>query len=235
MSMLINILRIGKRLFNVVLGREVYYRKQVKCNIEQHGSEYGGWVICPDAINTDSIVYSFGIGEDITFDLSLINKYGLRVYGFDPTPRSIQWVKSQQLPAEFILHEYGIADYDGIAEFQRPKNRSHISHRIMNKAQGATNTVAMRVKRISTILNEIGHSKIDIMKMDIEGAEYSVLEDIFKNGINIEQLLVEFHHSFDHLSPDHTRKAIELLNKNNFKIFHISPSGREYSFIKINY
>jgi len=34
-----------------------------------------------------AVVYSLGIGEDISFDLALIEKYGARVHAFDPTPK----------------------------------------------------------------------------------------------------------------------------------------------------
>ena len=44
-------------------------------------------------------IYSFGVGEDVSFDLCLldyIDKYKLgsgKVYAFDPTPKSINWAK----------------------------------------------------------------------------------------------------------------------------------------------
>ncbi len=226
-------LRIARRICNAALGKDVFCRKQTICNTKRHGSEYGGWMVDQDSINKDSIVYSFGLGEDISFDLSLIKKYGLKVHGFDPTPRSIQWIKSQEPPSEFILHEFGLADYDGIAKFKPPENPLHISHRIITDTQETSDMVTINVKRINTILNELRHSKIDILKMDIEGAEFSVLEDILKNKIEIKQILVEFHHKFKHLNIASTKKAIRLLNEHNFLIFHISPSGGEYSFIRI--
>jgi len=50
---------------------------QIDCQKEYYGTEYGGYWVSPDTITKDSIVYSFGVGEDISFDLdSKINQMG---------------------------------------------------------------------------------------------------------------------------------------------------------------
>ena len=52
---------------------------------------------------------------------------------------------------------------------------------------------------LSTILEKLGHNRIDILKMDIEGAEYEVIEDIISSTVPIQQVLIEFHHRFSSL------------------------------------
>ena len=49
-------------------------------NLEYHGSAYGGWNVAASQLNKDSIIYSFGVGEDISFDTSLIEKYGCNIF-----------------------------------------------------------------------------------------------------------------------------------------------------------
>jgi hypothetical protein len=88
------------------------------------------------------------------------------------------------------------------------------------------------VHRLPTILAKLGHEKIDLMKMDIEGAEYEVIEDIIQSPVPILQLLIEFHHRFPYLGVRKSKEAISRLNQAGFKIFHVSPSGEEISFIK---
>ena len=71
--------------------------------VERIGSVYGGGWVVPDRLDSSSLVLSFGIGEDITFDAMLIERTGCRVVGFDPTPRSAAWVRSNpQLPAHEV-------------------------------------------------------------------------------------------------------------------------------------
>jgi hypothetical protein len=68
--------------------------------------------------------------------------------------------------------------------------------------------------------------------MDIEGAEYEVIKNIIDNNIQINQLLIEFHHRFPGIGIKRTKEAIKILNTGGYKIFDVSPSGEEFSFIK---
>jgi FkbM family methyltransferase len=206
---------------------------QIPCNKIYLGSEYGGWTICPQLINKDSVIYSFGIGEDISFDLSMIEKFRVVVHAFDPTPRSINWIKKQNLPGHFKVHEYGISNYDGTANFYPPKNPDHISHSIMVRPETRSQAITVHVYQLSTIIKMLGNEEIDVLKMDIEGAEYAVIKNIIENKIAIKQLCVEFHHFFDNINFDQTEGAIRLLNENGYQIFDVSPRGCEISFINI--
>ena len=53
-----------KRLTKVLLGRDLLQGAQIARPTERHGSVYGGWVVCPQALDQNSIVYSFGVGTD---------------------------------------------------------------------------------------------------------------------------------------------------------------------------
>ena len=68
--------------------------------------------------------------------------------------------------------------------------------------------------------------------MDIEGAEYDVINDIVTAPVPIMQVLIEFHHRFKNIGVKETRKAIAGLNDAGYRIFNVSSSGEEISFIK---
>ena len=199
---------------------------------EFHGTEYGGWFIFPPNLNKNSIVYSFGAGEDVSFDLSIIEKYGSSVYVFDPTPKSINFIKRQKSPEKFYFYDYGIADFDGKIKFYPPENPEHVSHTVLHRSATSDIYIEVSVKKLDTICKELGHNKIDLLKMDIEGAEYAVIEDIVKSNIKIDQLLVEFHDMFETVGLNDNYKAISSLLNHGYEIFSISASGNEYSFIK---
>lgn len=67
--------------------------------------------------------------------------------------------------------------------------------------------------------------------MDIEGAEYGVIEDIIKKSILTRQILVEFHHRFDPFSMADTKKAIYSLINKGYEVFYISDNFQEFSLI----
>ena len=220
-----------KLLIKVILGKEFLAKKDVCLPTEKFGSDYGGWDIVINDINKDSIVYSFGVGEDASFDLALINKFNLTVHAFDPTPKSIEWVGKKNFSNRFVMHEYGIADFDGVVSFNPPENPDHVSHTILDRPSTNENSISVPVYSLRTIMNKIGHSKIDILKMDVEGAEYDVINELCKSDIRPKQLLVEFHHRFPGVGIDKTKNAINLLKSIGYKLFSVSSINEEFSFI----
>lgn len=112
----------ARRLINAAVGSDIVIRKQFRCRREVFGKDPCAWCICPDGLTRDSVVYSFGVGRDISFDLDLIERFGLTVHAFDPTPGSISWIKSQQLPAQFHMHEFGLAHIDGAVRLYPPRS-----------------------------------------------------------------------------------------------------------------
>jgi FkbM family methyltransferase len=207
---------------------------QVDCATEYHGSDYGGWTICPTHLNTDSIVYSLGVGEDITFDLSLIAQYGVQVYAFDPTPKSVNWVRAQVLPDQFRFIPMGMLDHDGTVTFYPPENPDFVSHTISPEQYPTSDrAINLPIRRLVSVMTKLGHSQIEVLKMDIEGSEYRVIDDMLRCGIEVGQLLVEFHHRFKGIGVRKTKRAIKALNRRGYRIFAVSKSGEEVSFIRL--
>lgn len=217
-----------KRELGILRGTEPRVRREISLPHSYHGTVYGGWSLHPGILSENPIIYSAGVGEDISFDLSVIEEYNARVFAIDPTPRSREWVDSQDIPESFTFLPYGLADYDGVARFFPPKNPDHVSHSLI---AGDRDPIGVEVRRVSTIMEELGHSEIDVIKLDIEGAEYKVLTDMLRFGLCIPQVLVEFHHRFDEIEVDKTEKAVAKMREGGYRISHISPNGEEYVFI----
>ena len=226
--------RKGKKLLRVLLRKDIYYFVHIACAKEYVGSEYGGYFICPSGMNENSIIYSFGIGEDLSFDLAMIDKFRLHVHGFDPTPKAIDWIRSQNLPKQFHFHEFGIADYDGVARFSPPNDPRFVSFRMTAGEAAQQEVIESPVSRLQTIQERLGHQKIDILKMDIEGAEYQVIVDLIRSHLNVSQLLVEFHHRFKDLECDQTQRTMDLLENSGYRLFGAADQNDTCSFIKIN-
>lgn len=220
----------------VLTGRSLPTHIRMHCQaIELGGPEYGAWTICPDRIATGGVVYSFGVGEDISWDMAMIERFGVTVHAFDPTPRAIEFIKRQHLPDKFVFHEYGVATWDGVARFFPPDNSQWVSHSILEHETTRSRTLEVPVRRFETIMSSLGHSHIDLIKMDIEGAEYSVIEDVLNacpRAGGASQLLVEYHHGSGGKTIADTKASIRKLKKEGFECFYVSKGQREWSFMR---
>ncbi|MCR9295903.1 MAG: FkbM family methyltransferase [bacterium] len=194
------------------------------------GSEYGGWFVADQLLSSNALVYSFGLGTDITFDLEMIRLFKSVVYGFDPTPRSLSWLGNQSIPPEFHIQSYGLADFDGDLDLYQPVVEQHVSLSSIKTCRHGE-SLRLPVKKLSTIMSELGHRRLDVLKMDIEGAEYDVIDDLVSSPIRPTQLLVEFHHSVLGVGFPKTKSSVQSLLACGYEILRISDSGNEFSFV----
>ena len=209
---------------------------QIKLAKKWFGGKYGCFYVYPSNLNENSIIYSVGIGEDISFDLDIISKFNCKVFAFDPTPKSITWVKNNVLDSNknFIFHEYGISAKSGFFDFYLPKNTNHVSGSIVkNSNVDISNSIKLEFRTISKVIEELEHNKIDLLKIDIEGEEYEVLKSILIENIYISQIVVEFHPNLIKNGRAKTKNIIKVLNKSGYKCFGVSSSYSEFSFIKV--
>lgn len=198
------------------------------------GIDSAGFFVHLPTLNKESVVYSFGIGEDITFDRHLIEKTGCKVFAFDPTPKSIHWLSTQIVPDGFVAHPVGISPETGKMKFRLPKNKDHVSGSLENAGHvNDSDTVEVDVKRLSDIMRELGHEHIDLLKMDIEGSEYAVIDQILTEKIDIKQLVVEVHERYLPEGKMLTEKMVKNLQENGYQLFAKSLSREELSFIKM--
>jgi FkbM family methyltransferase len=224
-------IRAALRKMKRIGRRPLRFDRRRECPTERLGSAYGGYAVCPGRLNESSVVYSFGVGLDVSFDEALIAQYRVMVHAFDPTPRSIAWLESRSNSDHFVFHAWGIADFDGTATFYPPDDPKHVSHTIVPRGRSSGARFQGPVLRLRTTMERLGHDHIDLLKMDVEGAEYSVLRDMLASDIPIGQILVEFHHHDPDIPFMATQEAIDELERAGFAVFHGDPRGYEFSLI----
>lgn len=207
--------------------------KTVNCDYAWYGNSYGGFYINPSLLNSDSIIYSFGIGKDISFDKTCIRKHRCKIYAFDPTPKSIDFIKKQTLPDLFTFFSFGISDSkSGIFKFYLPENPKGVSGSLVQSdCVSSNNSINVEMRSFNDIIHELGHQHIDVLKMDIEGSEYAVLEKILDSEVTIDQLLIEFHDRLFDQEIYKSKGIVEKLKSKGYEVFASSSSYEEISFI----
>lgn len=223
--------RVRHRLRSAI-GRDFYIARQRKVPVEYHGSACGGWAIMKNSLSSDSVVYSVGIGEDASFDLSLIARYGCTVHAFDPTPRSKDWVGRHCVDFRFRFFDYALAGRDGQLRLFQPKNTEHVSASLNKSSHTSDIFFDAPCYRLMTVMSQLGHSHIDVLKMDVEGAEYEIISDLIQTqAIDvIGQLLIEFHHWMPGIDKERTRDAVRDLERQGLKAAWVSDWGYEVLF-----
>lgn len=223
--------RPAKLFIKRVSGRELW----LKNDVEREVLESDGWKYLPDLLRADSVVYSLGVGDSIDLDMDLIHHYGLTVHAFDPTPYSEEWIATVELPANLVFHPWAAAGEDGSLRLFRRVNKRGRKSKVMWTAEGdagdGTDFIDAPAYTIRSMMQKLGHERIDLLKIDVEGAEYDILDGLADVEKAPTQLLVEFHHRFPGIGKQRTAASIENLRQLGYEIFAISETGREIGFV----
>jgi hypothetical protein len=102
----------------------------------------------------------------------------------------------------------------------------HVSYSALD-LQATGESITVPVRRVATLARELGDPALDIVKMDIEGAEMAVIPDLLSSGPLPRVLCVEF----DKVRP--LRDVISLIRR--VKRVGLRPThseGRNVTFVR---
>jgi hypothetical protein len=231
--------------------------------VERIGSDYGGWIIPAGFFNPQSICYLVGAGEDISFDLGLAYKFGCTAHIFDPTPRALAHLEKTiacirasrpmpcstcpdgfypgypvELAARLQVHPVGIWDTDTTLQFFAPEKEEHVSHSLVN-LQHSGRAIEVPVRQLASVMKELGHSQIDLLKIDTEGAEYQILESIIQDDLDVRVLCVEYDETAaNHLDRHYLsriRASLTRLQNAGFMVIAKEPDCRNFTLLHTRY
>ena len=203
-----------------------------------------------------AIVIAAGAGLDISFDLAMQATFNATVWIVDPTPFAIDHVSSVFQAARagqtdmpipgcppdevYPLHEIdpsclimipkGLWGECSPQDFYKP-HPSLKSCSILDIYHGEGD-IGFRAECITIIhlMHIYELPRIDLLKLDIEGAEYAVLANVLADGIRPTQICVEFHVSLDPQPHEHkrVRDALSQLTASGYDL--IDQQGPNFTF-----
>ena len=190
------------------------------------------WVFFPDGLNAHSVVYSGGIGKDITFEHALVEKFGCSIVLLDPSPTGLETMAlpENQIP-QFKFQPVALAGHCGTLKFAPPGCIDEGSWSMQRKDSAH---FAVPCVSLSTLLKQNQQQHIDLLKIDIEGSEYEVIDDLLKHRLPVRQLLVEFHHGNIHLPGIERKQTIRAMLKLRAAGYYlINQSGSNHTFLRV--
>jgi FkbM family methyltransferase len=192
------------------------------------------WTVLKRTLGSGAIVYSGGVGGDISFELALIERFGAMIHIFDPSPVAVPTIQkalgtATTVAAHLFFKPVGLGSSDD----------SHFSigggdgSDTWFKAGSENGNLRVPCTSIPQQMQDNGHKHIDLLKLDIEGFEYDVLDSCLAGKIEIKQICVEFHHFCERISYLRTARALTKLHKSGFKLIH--KNRFDYTFCNEKY
>ena len=214
--------------------------------MEKLGTNYGGWYVPTHMnLNENSVVYSGGVGEDMSFDLLLQCKYNCNVLLIDPTSKAIKhfdevkkYYNSKQLFTGGIQKDYysciqslspnldklkyiniGLWNKKEQLRFYKQSNENYVSQSLVENMFG-NNYDVVQVDSIKNIMDQQYHSHIDLLKLDIEGAEIKTVNQMLDDKIYPTYVLIEFDLLLKNKDPENTTKQLieRMITKEGYKM-----------------
>lgn len=160
-------------------------------------------------LNEQSIVFDLG-GYHGDFAADIYEKYGSKVYVFEPVPEFYEICLNRfKGNSNIVCFNYGLSATNEYLNIQLAENASSIS-----SPNSLGSTLKVEVRSIVECIRDLNLNKIDLMKINIEGGEFDVLPAIIQSGDikKITNLQIQFHNFIEDAHQKRERIRAFLTN-----------------------
>jgi FkbM family methyltransferase len=188
-------------------------------------------------LDKPSVIFDLGASYGIVslHYYHLFKRNNIKIYAFEPNPLAydfaINLYKNNNIN-NIILENLAVSNKNGKLDFYYNPNHFESASFIKNDLNKNGKIIKVNVVRFVDYLDKKNIQKIDFLKMDIEGAEFVVFEDLDKNGWfnKIEKLFAEVHCVHSNMKNTSFAQIIYILEKNAFYYKIISAGSERDTF-----
>jgi FkbM family methyltransferase len=188
-----------------------------------------------DSFNEHSVIVDVGCGHEAEFSKYMIERYNLNAFGVDPTRKHSPALKQLEgsTAGKFRHLAIAVAERDGVVTFN--ESRQNESGSILSDHTNVRNddliTYDVESVSMSGLVRKVGATHVDLLKLDLEGAEYGLLEKITEEDLSpFNQIFIEFHdHCTDHTIQE-TEMLVQRICSKGFDVFTLD--AHNYLFYK---
>jgi FkbM family methyltransferase len=184
------------------------------------------FVYRPD-LTSESVVIDGGCSYEADFSVYLMRRHGLRAFGVDPTRKHGPALREleNRYPGRFVHVPCAIAAADGdltFTESQANESGSLLKDHV-NVVHDETTSYHVKAVTLGSLLKRVGVEAVDILKLDLEGAEYELLDRATAEQLDpFKQVFVEFHHhAVSRFREADTQRLVERLTRFGFNAFSV--------------
>jgi FkbM family methyltransferase len=152
-----------------------------------------------------SVVLDVGAYEG-TFTRTIHERYGCQVFAFEPIRAHYEQVKELASPSVEVFN-FGIGasdrserisvrgDSSSIFDRRHAEAHSPTAAAAPAEAEQAGHTEQIEIRSLARVLDELDLHYVDLLKLNVEGCEYEILEQIVRDGLaeRFENIQVQFH------------------------------------------
>lgn len=190
--------RIIDRLRRSLL-RQLRKSEGRRLGVVEH-TNYSNSFLMLNRFKLGGVAIDVGCAEDADFSQVMIKSYGLKSFAVDPTRKHAPALRVLEAASQgmMVYCPYAVGSSDGTTTFyEHPVNQSgSLLAEHINIRSGDATAYEVESLTIGSLLDRIRLDKVDILKLDIEGAEYELLEksNLKEDLRRVDQLFIEFHH-----------------------------------------
>jgi FkbM family methyltransferase len=144
------------------------------------------------------------IGVSVAFFKTLYP--GARVLAFEPAVRAFELLQKNVGDVSGVeLHHAALGRSNSLVPFYEHDDDSMLRHSTRAERLMVDSEITVEQRRLSDFVT----GPVDMVKLDVEGAEADVLDDLVESGAidQVQQLIVEYHHQLD---PDRDSLGVFL-------------------------
>lgn len=184
---------LKRRLGKAALRLWVQRRSQPSPQLVRLGSDYGGWFVPRELLDgEEGLAVCAGVGEDATLELALLERSQMKLLSMDPTPRAIEYVEPLvEQHDRWQFEPVGLWSAEERLRFYEPADGDHVSHSIGN-LQDTESFIEVDCTTLSSAIAPYADLPLHFLKMDIEGAEFEVLQSMLRDEHYPTALGIEF-------------------------------------------
>ena len=169
------------------------------------------------------VAHCAGLGGMANFENELARRPHCKIAILEPSPIGIETAAKLNFEPPIEFYQLGLASRTGDVGFDGPDDPNEMSHKPGRDHLFPCVTVSDLARRRH-------ETRIDLLKMNIEGFEYSVLREVLRSGFSIDQICVSFHDTFQGIPTFRTIEAIIDLYLHGFRA--IAKKRRAWTFTK---